>query len=166
LGGLVVHAEYLCENIRAHSPSDHYPTIKCALASKEGIWLVTFSGGSPIGMIKMKWTDNGSVSIMMLRNFFCEENRTALILDELLLSMKLRAVSFLGAGATGCVFQVCPEHETISSKRLPQALKVVIGEENCSHLSDEYKRNKFMICSMHVFTKITMRESLVLVETS
>jgi hypothetical protein len=42
------------------------------------------------------------------RSFFREENRTALILDELLKLMKLNARSFLGAGATGCVFEVSP----------------------------------------------------------
>ena len=141
-GDVVVHAELLCENIRAHCPSDHFPTIKCALASKEGIWLVTFSGGTPIDMTKMKWTDNGSVST--LRNFFREENRTALILDELLLSMNFRAISFLGAGAMGCVFQVCPVACSRPSIRDTQALKVVIGEKNCSRLSDEYKHNKFI----------------------
>ncbi len=86
-GELVVHVEHLYANIRAHNIMDTLATIKCGLASREGIWLVTFSGSTPTNMIQMKWTDKGSAA--MLRSFFREENRTSLVLDELLVSMKL-----------------------------------------------------------------------------
>ena len=141
-GELVVHVEHLYANIRAHSSMDTLATVKCALASREGIWLVTFSGSTPINMIQMKWTDKGSACT--LSSFFREENRTALILDELLVSMKLEARSFLGAGATGCVFKVSPTDESRPRFRGGMALKVVVGKKNIASLSNEYMHNNLI----------------------
>ena len=92
-------------NIREQNKSDFWATIKCGLATKEGILLTTFHGTTPMNLLRVKWTDSGSVSI--LKKNFTEENRFCLVLDELLLSMNLSALSFLGAGGTGCVFEVC-----------------------------------------------------------
>ena len=141
-GELVVHVEHLYANIRAHSSINTLATVKCALASREGIWLVTFSGSTPINMIQMKWTDKGSACT--LSSFFREENRTALILDELLVSMKLEARSFLGAGATGCVFEVSPTDESRPRIRGGMALKVVVGKKNIASLSNEYMHNNLI----------------------
>ena len=88
-------------------------------------------------MITMKWTDSGSAG--MLKTFFNEQNRTSLVLDELLVEMGLEAISFLGAGATGCVFEV---YEGLRPPRRKQALKVVVGKKNIASLQKEYLVNK------------------------
>ena len=136
-GELIVHVEDLHANIRAHTATDNLAVIKCALASREGIWLVTFTGTTPVNMITMKWTDSGSAGV--LKTFFNEQNRTSLVLDELLVEMGLEAISFLGAGATGCVFEV---YEGLRPPRRKQALKVVVGKKNIASLQKEYLVNK------------------------
>jgi hypothetical protein len=139
-GELVVHIEHLYANIRANNPADNLASIKCALASREGIWLVTFSGSTPMNMIKMKWTDTGSAG--MLRSFFCEENRTSLILDELLKLLTMKAISFLGAGGTGCVFKVSPVDESRPMRSRCKALKVVVDEKKIASLHNEHQLNR------------------------
>ncbi len=64
------------------------------------------------------------------------------MLNELLGLMKLNAISFLGAGGTGCVFKVSSADELRPMRRSSMALKVVDDEKKIASLYNGHQLNR------------------------
>jgi ribonuclease HI len=129
-GELIVHLEHLHRNIRQSDGSLF--VVKGALAFTEGIWLVKFDGHRATVLEDVRWTDSGSAKVFT--DFFAkEENEIAMVLDDFVKQTNFKPFppghSFLGAGGTGCVFQVRNEHES-------KAVKIVEGSKIHSLLKE------------------------------
>jgi hypothetical protein len=139
-GQFVIHHLCLHEVIKNYCKRRAPITSRGALVHKDGIWLVRFQDLTPREIIKMRWTDAGSVAAF--QEFYRERDETGLVLDEVCKELKHEVsehtashdhLSLLGAGKTGKVFRVFP----VGDLRSMRAVKIVIGQKNIANLEYE-----------------------------
>mmetsp|Transcript_26838 Transcript_26838/g.55692 ORF Transcript_26838/g.55692 Transcript_26838/m.55692 type:complete len:569 (-) Transcript_26838:283-1989(-) len=157
-GELVIHLNHLygCTSKYSGEPI----LTRGALADKTGIRLVECLMETPISVLSVKWTDQGSAKVFA--DFFnnsCKKREETIgyILDEVCKQLHVSIVEsataeklcFLGAGATGKVFTVQNNH------KIEYALKIVLGELDASMLKREYLILK-EICGLANSARITV----------